>query len=64
MCIMEFKLLLLVYLIFASQISGQDPCTVPSGKPTCVCQTDNGNIDLTTLASYNGNPAYVYNYFN
>ena len=57
---MKFKLLLFVYLIFVSQITGQDPCTVSSEKPTCVCQTDNGNIDLTALASYNGNPAYVY----
>ena len=59
-CIMKFKVLLVLCLLFASQITGQDPCTVPSGKPTCVCQTENGNIDLTDLASYGGYPAYVY----
>ena len=46
---------LLLLLVFLRLSSGQT-CTPPAGRPTCVCETDNGVIDLTSIANTNNKP--------
>ena len=37
-------------------VKAQDRCTPPSGKPNCVCETNDGVIDLTSMSYQDGNP--------
>lgn len=48
---MMLQLLLLLCCIYELHCQ---VCTPPSGYPTCVCQTSQGLIDLTSIASQNG----------
>ena len=43
------------FLLIRSQ-SIDDPCDVPSGKSTCVCDTGDGLIDLTSMSYNDGDP--------
>ena len=56
----SFLLSLLVWLHCCVCVMGQEPCTRrPSGARSCVCQTDEGIIDLTTVANSDGTPRFV-----
>ena len=46
-----FQLLLLLCSIYELHCQ---ICSPPPGYPTCVCQTSQGLIDLTSIASSNG----------
>lgn len=35
-------------------------CSAEVGSPTCVCETPDGVVDLTGLASTDGSPRYNY----
>lgn len=58
----SFLLSLLVWSYCCVCVIGQVPCTQrPSGTRSCVCQTDEGIIDLTTIANSDGTPRLVDN---
>ena len=46
---MDSAVLLLVIASLYSSVHSQ-LCTVPNGKPKCVCETAQGTIDLTSVA--------------
>ena len=56
----SFLLSLLVWLYCCVCVMAQVPCTRrPSGTVSCVCQTDEGIIDLTSVANSDGTPRLV-----
>ena len=55
---MDSAVLLLVIASFYSSVHSQS-CTVPNGKPNCVCETALGTIDLTSVAG----KTYVTNHW-
>ena len=50
---------LVTFLLLLHRIHGQTKCSPPKGRPGCVCQTDKGLIDLTSIANTDGTPRYA-----
>ena len=49
---------LVTFVLLLHRIHGQERCTPPKGRPSCVCETDKGLIDLTSIANTDGTPRY------
>ncbi|XP_019851288.1 PREDICTED: uncharacterized protein LOC105312529 [Amphimedon queenslandica] len=61
-------------IVLVGLSSAQQPCIPPSGKPSCVCDTADGTIDLSSISNTdgtarftnipqtNGDPQFTYSY--
>lgn len=55
---MIVKCLFVFFGLLHGFTEGQQACQPPLGEPSCVCETPDGAIDLTSLSSHDGSPRY------